>query len=169
MLIDQRPARDAQQGGDGSTVGLPARGLHHGADEGAERSILAGGELLPRPAVGTDRLVDEAFQRRRVHRLEPTCRSDRRGVAAVVGDELGEHRFGLRGRQRPVDLEAGEGREIAGRHSRLAALVGEGLLDVDERPGCVTAGCGDSEDVVVLAAFDDDHDRLARRRCTGGG
>ena len=56
------------------------------------------------------------------------------GVAAAVGDELGEHLLGLRRRQRAADLQRRQRGEVGGRHGRLGALLGERLLDVDERP-----------------------------------
>ena len=47
-------AAGAEERGDGAAVGLAPRRLHHGADEGADRLVLAGRELVPGAGVGHD-------------------------------------------------------------------------------------------------------------------
>ena len=56
----QRDGRDERRGG--AAVGLTPRRLHHRPDEGADRLVLAGDELLPRRRVGGDGVVDEALR-----------------------------------------------------------------------------------------------------------
>ena len=55
------------------------------------------------------------------------------GVATAGGDDLGEHRLGLRRGERAVDFQSGQRGEVGRRHRRLGALLGERLLDVHER------------------------------------
>ena len=84
----------------------PLRRLHHGADERADRLVLAGrGTSSQAPALAAIASSTSASRAPSVHRLEALRRGDRRGVAAAGGDELGEHRLGLRRGQRAVDLE----------------------------------------------------------------
>ena len=70
--------------------------------------------------------------------------------------QLGQDLLRLGRRQPTVALEPRQPGEVAGRYGRCWALVGVGLLDVDERPGHVTARLPDGEHVLVLAALDDD-------------
>src|SRR3954471_3186512 len=85
----------AQDRSDRATVGLAARRLHDRTDERADGLVLAVPELLPGGTGRGDGVVDERLEGRRVHRLEALGLGDRRGVAAIAGDELGQHLLGL--------------------------------------------------------------------------
>ena len=89
------------------------------------------------------------------------------GVAAAGGDQLGEHLLGLRRRElhRRPRAVVSAARSAAGTAGAGPCSANASLTWTSARAG-VAAGRGDGEHVVVLAALDDDGDRLAvdRRR-----
>ena len=126
----------AQQRGDGLAVGLAARRLHDGADEGAGGLVLAGQVLLPRRR----RWPRSPRRRASPGRRCPSPRTPwpRRSPPASpppFGDELGEHLLGLRGRElSPTSRASVSAARSAAGTAGVGTLLGEGLLDVDERP-----------------------------------
>ncbi len=121
---------------------------------------LPGAELGPRIGLGGDRVVDHRVELRGVQRLEALGCGDRPGVAAAVGDDVGEHLLGLGGSQFAVDLHAGQRGEVRSGYCRRRTLVGECLLDVHEGSGGIATRVHHGDDVAVLVTVGHDEDGL---------